>query len=89
MGVFRAAQALHRDNLGPVKIGNAEETGAHRLVVDDHHTGPALALAVAGLLGPGEAQILAQQIEQDRARLGNPFVPAAIDADSNVFHHIS
>lgn len=88
MSAMAGVADLNGDDLGTVEIGNPGQAGTHRLVVDYDHAGPALTLAVAGLYGSGETQVFAQQIQQDCPWFSDLFMPDAVDADSNLFHHI-
>jgi hypothetical protein len=63
-GVIRCAQPLHRDDLGAVQIRHPGQTRPHGFAVHHHRAGAALALAVAGLFGSGQPQLLPQQIQQ-------------------------
>ncbi len=89
MGVVRGAESLDGDDLGAVEIGEPGQTGAHRLFIDNDHAGAALAFTVAGLFGPGQAQVLAEQVEQHRFRIGDPLVADAVDTDLHFFHGFS
>ena len=79
MGVFRGSQPFDGDDLGAFQVGHLGQAGTHRLAVDDHRAGAALAFAVAGLLGAGQSQILPQQIQQYPFRSDHKFMPCAID----------
>ncbi len=89
MGVGRGAEPLDGDDLGAIEIGQPGQTGAHRLFIDNDDAGPALALAVAGLFGAGQTQVVTEQVEQHCFRIGDPLVTNAIDTDLHFFHRFS
>jgi hypothetical protein len=63
MRVVRRAEPLHRDDLGTLQVSHPRQAGMHRFAVDHQRAGAALALAVAGLLGSGQPQVLPQQVQ--------------------------
>ena len=76
-------EALDRDDLAPVGLRAVHEAGAHELAVEQHRAGPALAL-LAGALGAGQVEPLAQHEEQAlgavarRPRRGSPLTRSSI-----------
>ena len=69
--VVGGPESFDRDDVRAFQVAHLGQTRSHGLAVDHHHAGAALALAVAGLLGTGQAQILAQQLQQRRFRIDN------------------
>ena len=61
-------EALDRDHLGAVGLHREHGAGLDRAAVDVDHAGAALA-GVAADMGAGEAEMLAQELDQERARL--------------------
>ena len=61
----RRAEALDGGDLGALERGDLRDAREDGLAVDEDRAGAALALAVAGLLGAGQAEVLAEQVEQD------------------------
>ena len=61
-------QALDRGDLRAVGLHRQHGAGLDRLAVDMHDAGAALA-GVAADMGAGQAQLLAQELDQQRARL--------------------
>ena len=86
MGIFRGAETLDGDHLRSVQVDRLFQTGFHGLPVDDDRAGPALALPVAGLLGPGEPEVLAQDLQQDRGRIHDQFSIDSIHLQIDFFH---
>ncbi len=63
-GVVR--QALHGDDLAALGLSGGDQAGAHGHAVEPYRAGAALAL-FAGVLGAGQAEALAQDVEQGLA----------------------
>jgi hypothetical protein len=78
MGVIRRTQTLYRDNIGSFKINDLFEAGTNRFTVNNDRTGTTLALPIARLLGPGEIQVITQEVEKNLIRLGHDFSLDAI-----------
>ena len=79
-------EPLDADDLGPLQLHHLGEAGTDRLAVDDDHAGAALPLPVAGLLRPGQAQVLAQVVEQDHVRTGLHLLLYAVYCQSYFLH---
>jgi hypothetical protein len=81
------AEALDRGDVGAGErrdLGDAREDG---LPVHQDHARAALALAVAGLLGAGEAQVLADDVEQHRLLLvGHDLHGPGVDGEGDLLH---
>ena len=78
-------EALDGDDVGAVVADGERQAGIDAPAVDQHGAGAALA-AVAALLGAGEVEPLAQQVEQRHARiverrrpLRTPFTVSVMD----------
>ena len=56
-------QALDRANVPALDLADRHEAAVDDLAVEQHRARPALALAAA-LLGPGQAEVQAQDVEQ-------------------------
>src|SRR5882757_6948696 len=69
MRLFHAAQAFDGDDLGLADLRQRYHAGARRLSIDQDRAGPALPQAAAEF-GAIEAEIVAQDVEQRRVRLG-------------------
>ena len=74
----RAGQALDRGDLAALGRHREREAGEGASPVDMDRAGAALAL-VAALLGPGEADVLAQRVEQGRPHVEREVVVLPID----------
>lgn len=59
-------QALHGDDVAALGLAGGDETGAHGHAVQADRAGTALAL-LAGVLGAGQAEPLAQHVQQGLA----------------------
>ena len=78
-----ARDALDRQDIGAVGAHRQREAGIDPPAVDQHGAGAALA-AVAALLGSGQVQALAQQVEQRDARVVKLDVaPLAVDGEGD------
>ncbi len=66
-------QALDRDDAIAVAGDGQRQAGIHPHAVHQHGAGAALAV-VAALLGAGQAEMVAQRIEQGRARIELEFL---------------
>src|SRR6266508_86182 len=73
-------QPLHRHELRPVRLHREHQAGAGRQAVDEHGAGAADAV-LATDVGPGEAQVLAQEVHEELARLAAPLPPLTIDGE--------
>ena len=80
---FALGQPFDRGDLRAVQADGKRQTGIDAPAVDQHRAGAALA-AVAALLGSGEIEPLAQQVEQGDARiLKVEFVLATVDGKAD------
>jgi hypothetical protein len=77
-------EALHGGDLAAVRLHGEEETGPHRLVVEQHGTGATHAVLAADV-GPGEGQIVAEKVAQEEARLRLTVVLGAVDANADPY----
>ena len=83
----RRAQALDRRDLRAVERRDLGDAREHGLAVDEDHARAALALAVAGLLRPGEAQVLADDVQQDRLLpVGDDLHGTSVDGETDLVH---
>ena len=84
--ILRCAQPLDADDIGTFQFHHLGEAGTDRLAVDDDHAGAALPLPVAGLLRPGQTQVLAQVVDQDHVRACCDLLLYAVYCQSNFLH---
>ena len=59
----RFGEALDGAHVAAIDLADGHQAGVHHLAVEEHRAGAALALAAA-LLGAGQAEVLAQHVEQ-------------------------
>ena len=78
-------QALDRGHRGAVGLHRQHGAGLHRLAVDMHDAGAALA-GVAADMGAGQPQLLAQQLDQQRAALDLDRVLLAVHRQGHLRH---
>src|SRR5450631_3429911 len=71
--------AFDGSDLLPLATGGEQRTGEHRRAVHEHRAGSAGGI-VAAALGAGEAEIAAQHVEQQRARLDGELVGKTVNA---------
>ena len=84
---IRRAQALDRRDLRALERGDPGDAREDGLAVDEDHAGAALALAVARLLGPGQAEVLPDQVEQDGLLLvGHDLDGSTVDGEGDLLH---
>ena len=74
----RASQALDGGDRLALHRHRQGQAGQHSASIDVHGAGPALAL-VATLLGAGQAEMLAQGVEQGGARIERQAMVASVD----------
>jgi len=80
-------QAFHRRDLVPGGLAGRRGARRHGPEPQQHRAGAAGALAAAQL-GPGNAQLLAEHLEQAAFRAGGHLAGDAIDGDREPrFHH--
>ncbi len=83
----RRAEPLDRGDLGAVERGDLRDAREDGPAIDEDHARPALALPVARLLGAGQPQVVAQQVEQDRlALVGDDLHGVAVDGEPDPLH---
>src|SRR5262249_15250543 len=75
-------EALDRRDLGAVGLHGENGAGLHRAAVEMNRASAARG-GVAADLRPGEIQIVAEEIDEQRARLDLRLVPHAVDADGD------
>ena len=85
-GFGGSAQPLDGDDVRPVELGHLAQAGPHGLAVHDHRAGAALALLVAGLLGAGQVQPVAQEVQQAQVGVGDDLVRDAVDGQLDLVH---
>src|SRR5262249_21964924 len=73
-------ESLDGGHGGALRRHRQGEAGQYPAAVHQHRAGPALPV-IAALLGPGEAEMLAQGIEQGGARIERQPVLAAVDVE--------
>ena len=81
-------QALDRRHRGAVDLDGEHQARAHRLTVHQHGAGAADAVLAADVRA-GEAELVAQEVAEEQARLDVGGVGRAIDghADAETFRH--
>src|SRR5215510_6699496 len=67
-GTVRLGETLDGGDVGALDLPGEDGTRLHRLAVHMHHAGAALR-GVAAHMGAGEPQVLAQELDQQRARI--------------------
>jgi hypothetical protein len=77
------AESLDRGDLGALVHHGQAEAGIDAAAIDDDRTRAALAL-VAALLGAGQLQVLAQQVEQGGAGVDLHLVTLAVDRQGDL-----
>ena len=79
-------KTLDRRDLASLGLEREVGAGVHGLAVEQHHAGPALRV-VAALLGAGQPDLLANDVEEARAGLDLDRVRDAVDSECcGVFH---
>ena len=84
-----AAQALHGLNLGAIGLYGKGQAGSHAVAVHQHRAGATDAVLAADM-GSREIDILAEEVDQEKARLDLANMADAVDGyrDRNpVVHH--
>src|ERR1700722_6143037 len=76
----RLGEALDGRDWPPPRRRRQRQAGEHAAVAEQHRAGAALPV-IAALLHPREAEVLAQRIEQRRARVGRDALVAPIDVE--------
>jgi hypothetical protein len=71
-------QPLDGLNGRPLRLGHRQQTRLHQHAIDEHRTGAAFAGAAA-FLAAGEAEVVAQEVEQPLMRFGGARDFAAVD----------
>jgi len=84
-----SAEALDGDYLRAIEVSRLSETGTHGLTVEDDGTSPALSLAIAGLFGPGQSQVLPQYFEKHGVLAHHQLAPNAVHMEPDFPHNIS
>ena len=64
MRIFGSPQSFNRDDVGAVQIGDFSETGKYGFAVQDYGTSSALSLAVTTVLGTGQMEVIAQEVQK-------------------------
>ena len=82
MQLVAIGEALDGQDVGAVKADRQRQAGIDAPAVDQHGAGAALA-AVAALLGAGEVEPLAQQVEQGDARIDLQLVAVSVDGEGD------
>ena len=80
---MRRRHAFDRFDRAALDLGRHDETRIDEPAVEQHVAGAAVAV-VATFLGTGEAQIVAERLEQALARLAEEFGFLAVDVASHV-----
>src|SRR4029077_4974242 len=80
VGVGHALDGLHT---GAVALHRQHQAAAHHHAIDPHRAGPAHAVFAADMAA-GEAELLAQEVDQRLARVDSLTHLFAVDADSDV-----
>ena len=80
-----AGEAAGGGDLRPVVRHRESEAGEVAAAVEEHRAGPALAV-VAALLGAGDAQPLAEGVEQRRPGVDADVVAGAVDGQVDLRH---
>src|SRR5437667_35776 len=80
-----AHQSLHGRDVGAVRLHGEHQAGARGLAVDEHGAGAADAV-LATDVGAGEAEVLAQEVHEQLARLAAALAGRAVDGETNVSH---
>ena len=81
-------QALDRDDLCAFGLHREDRATLDRLTVDVHHAGAALA-GVAPHMGAGQIEVLAKELDQERARLDLSRHRLAVHRHGNAGHSVS
>src|SRR5262249_38698645 len=84
-----SGEPLDRGDLGAARLNREHSAGLHRFTVHVHRAGAAMA-GVATDMRTGDSELLAQQVDQQQARLGEDFDRAVVDSQFDVhFGHRS
>ena len=88
LGAVRGGQALDRRDRGAVGLHGEHQARAHRLAVHQHGAGAADAVLAADVRA-GEAELVAQEVAEQQARLDLGGVGRAVDghADAETIRH--
>ena len=81
-----AGHPLDRPDLGLLALDGEGEAREHRLAVEEHGAGPALA-ELAAVLGPGQPEVLAQHLEQGLVDRDRDLVGLAVHPESQKGPH--
>src|SRR5216683_309189 len=76
-------QPLDGADLGALRLHRQHDAGPRGLAVEQDRAGAADAV-LAARVGPGKAEILAEEVDQQLARLGAPSVHLAVDRQADV-----
>src|SRR5262249_17469872 len=80
MEVAVGAEPFHGDGVWPVRLRGGDEAWAGELAVEEHRARPALAL-LTGVLRAGQAEPLAERVEEALARPDVGVLALAVDPD--------
>ena len=78
--------ALDRRDRGAVRLDGEHRAGLDRLAVDGHGARAALR-GIAGDVGPGQVQVLAEELDQQTSRLDVDLPWHPVDVERNVYCH--
>src|SRR5690349_9724531 len=78
-------QALDRGDLAAVGLHREHRARLHRLAVEVHGAGAAVA-GVAAHVGPGHAEILADEVHEQKARFDFGLAHRAVDGHADLVH---
>src|ERR687888_802740 len=81
-------EALDRRDLAAVGLDREHGAGLHRVPVEMDRAGAA-ERRVAADLRPGEAEVVAEEVDEQRPRLDLRLVPDAVDGERNRYHQAS
>ena len=87
-GPVRFGQGFDRRDLATVRLDGQERAGLHRLTVEVHGA-RAAGRRVAPDVGSGEAQLLPEEVHEERARLDIGLAPRPIHGDRDLRHEQS
>jgi hypothetical protein len=76
-------EPLDRRDVGAVRLDGEHGAGLHRHPVEMHGAGAALG-GVAGDLRPGQAEAVADEVDEERPRLDFGLAGNAVDSDRDV-----
>src|SRR6185437_232013 len=77
--VLRAGQAFDRDDRVAVRLGRQDRAGLHRRAIQGHRAGTALG-GVAADVRPGEAKLVAEEVDEQGTGWNGSGAPDAVDS---------